>query len=615
MRILYLDQYFSDREGISGTRGYEFARRWVAKGHQVTVLTTASRYSSLGHTPQARFVRRLQVEGIDVVAVRIPYHQHMGVWARLRAFFSFMVWAAALGTLSPRHDVVFASSTPLTIGVPAVLISRLRGIPFVFEVRDLWPRAPIELGVLRNPMAQAIARAAEWLFYHLASHIVALSPGMVDGVAERGVAREKITLVPNACDLDLFDAADSTGVRERLGLPADALVVIHAGALGPANDGPWLLDLAAHWQHQGLDRLRLLLLGEGNVRDELQQRIARDGLTNVTLAGPVSRREAADIIKAADIGLVSFADLPVLATNSPNKFFDYLAAGRPTVVNTAGWTAELVTEANAGLALPRDTKHAAADLASLADDEPRRAMMSHAARQLAERFERGQLAEQVLAQLRQAAAERVIGLEPLLKRATDLLLAGAALLVVSPFLALIALLIRRDSPGPVFFRQERCGRDGHPFRLWKFRTMVVGAANLGDGLNVGEHDPRITRVGAFLRDWSLDEVPQLLNVLFGEMSLVGPRPALAEHVAKYSAEQAERLRVKPGLTGLAQIRGRNALTWDQKLAHDVKYARTWSWLGDWCIMARTLPVVLRREGLYEADAGKGDRFNRFDDGD
>jgi lipopolysaccharide/colanic/teichoic acid biosynthesis glycosyltransferase len=209
----------------------------------------------------------------------------------------------------------------------------------------------------------------------------------------------------------------------------------------------------------------------------------------------------------------------------------------------------------------------------------------------------------------------VCSIERAAKRLTDLLLAGLAVAVLSPFLLAIAVAIELDTAGGVFFRQERIGRDGRAFRLWKFRTMVRGAAEFGDGLNVGEQDARITRVGRFLRDWSLDELPQLFNMLAGSMSVVGPRPALREHVAVYNDEQKLRLRVRPGLTGLAQISGRNALTWDEKLACDVQYVRTWSWWGDLKIILKTLPVVLRREGLYEADAGKADRFNRFDDGD
>jgi lipopolysaccharide/colanic/teichoic acid biosynthesis glycosyltransferase len=145
--------------------------------------------------------------------------------------------------------------------------------------------------------------------------------------------------------------------------------------------------------------------------------------------------------------------------------------------------------------------------------------------------------------------------------------------------------------------------------------MVVGAERTGLGLNVEAGDPRITRVGRFLRAWSLDELPQLWNVLFGEMSLVGPRPALFEQAAKYDATARRRLLVRPGLTGWAQVTGRNALTWSERIARDVWYVDHLSLALDLRILARTLGVVLRREGLYEPEGGAGDAFNRFDDGD
>ncbi len=615
MRILYIDQYFSNREGISGTRAYEFARRWVAAGHTVTVLAGTSHYSHLDREGQRRLLRKTMVDGIRVISIRVPYAQQMGVAGRLRAFFAFMLWAALAGVFTARHDVVFASSTPLTVGVPATLISRVRGIPFVFEVRDLWPRAPIELGALKNPAAIAIARFAEKLFYRLAVKVVALSPGMVEGVVATGKARGDVVMIPNSCDVDLFGEAGAQDVRAELDIPTDATLIIHAGNLGPSNDGDWLLDLAAHWQGAGRDDMHLLLLGEGSERARLERRRTEKSLTNVTFAGPVTRSATARYVRAADLGVVSFADLPVLATNSPNKFFDYLAAGRPVLVNTDGWTAELLRESGAGLVLPRPSRDAAALAAELARDPKRRAKMGRQAKKLAARFERGRLGEQLLAVLQTAAAVSPGGVEPALKRLTDFVGATLALTLLSPLLAAIAIAIKRDTPGPVFFFQERIGKDGRAFSLWKFRTMVVGAAQMGDGLNVGETDPRITHVGTFLREWSLDELPQLFNIVFGDMAIVGPRPALREHMEQYNDKQRRRLRLRPGLTGLAQIRGRNALTWKEKLAHDVEYVRTWSWWSDLGIILKTIPVVLSRKGLYEPEGGHDDRFNRFDDDD
>jgi lipopolysaccharide/colanic/teichoic acid biosynthesis glycosyltransferase len=615
MKILYVDQYFTNREGITGARGYEFARRLVAQGHRVTLLACASRYSILGAEGQRGLVRRVTIDGIDVISIRTPYAQQMSVVDRLRSFFSFMVWAALVGAWAGRCDVIFASSTPLTVGAPALFISRLRGIPYVFEVRDLWPRAPIELGYLPNPWAQRLARFAERLFYRGAAKIVALSPGMADGVVAAGEPRGKVVVIPNACDSDLFAAADPAGVRAGLGVPGDATLIIHAGALGVSNDGDWLLDWAAQWRALGRTDLWLLLLGEGGERPRLERRARAEGLDRVLFAGPVTRRETANWIAAADAGVVSFADKPVLGTNSPNKFFDYLAAGRPALVNTAGWTAELLAETGAGLALPRDTSEAARLTAELADDPARRRAMGERARALAVRFDRDKLAAELTGVLTEAAACETCGVERAAKRLTDIVGACLTLALFAPFLAALAAAVALDSPGGVFYRSPRVGRNGRPFGMWKFRTMTAGADRQGDGLNVGADDARITRVGRFLRDWSLDELPQVFNILAGDMSVVGPRPALAEHAALYTDAQKARLRVRPGLTGWAQINGRNQLTWDQKLAYDADYATSWSLWGDVKIVCKTVAVVLRREGLYEPDAGKADPFNKFDDGD
>ena len=180
----------------------------------------------------------------------------------------------------------------------------------------------------------------------------------------------------------------------------------------------------------------------------------------------------------------------------------------------------------------------------------------------------------------------------------DLLLAVPALVVLSPFLCLIALLVRLTSSGPVFYVQERIGKDAVPFRLIKFRTMVVGAETRGTGMLCLKDDPRVTMVGRVLRRYSLDELPQLFNVLRGSMSLVGPRPGLAYHLKEYTAFQRRRLAVLPGISGWAQVNGRSSLSWDQRIEYDVKYVDHLSMIVDLRILFRTLSVVLKDDGLF-----------------
>lgn len=185
-----------------------------------------------------------------------------------------------------------------------------------------------------------------------------------------------------------------------------------------------------------------------------------------------------------------------------------------------------------------------------------------------------------------------------LKHLGDRVIALVAVLMLSPALLAIALAVRIDSPGPVFFRQERPGRYGQKFRVFKFRTMVQGAEHIGLGAEVSREDDRITRVGKWLRISSLDEVPQLINILLGQMSLVGPRPAGPDHAERYTPHQRRRLEAKPGLTGWAQVNGRNLLSWEERIDLDIWYVDHWSpWL-DLRIVLRTPAALLNTEGVY-----------------
>ena len=190
-----------------------------------------------------------------------------------------------------------------------------------------------------------------------------------------------------------------------------------------------------------------------------------------------------------------------------------------------------------------------------------------------------------------------------MNRALDCLVAGALLIVASPLLLGAMLAIRLETPGSPIYRQRRVGLDGATFDLFKLRTMVSGAEHIGAGLAVNEGDPRVTRVGRFLRRLSLDELPNLLNVLRGEMAIVGPRPTLQVQVDQYTSEQRRRLKVKPGITGWAQVNGRASLPWEQRIELDVWYVDNRSLALDLRILARTAWLLLSGQGLYKGETG------------
>jgi lipopolysaccharide/colanic/teichoic acid biosynthesis glycosyltransferase len=191
----------------------------------------------------------------------------------------------------------------------------------------------------------------------------------------------------------------------------------------------------------------------------------------------------------------------------------------------------------------------------------------------------------------------------IVKRGLDIVIAAIGTAITAPFVALLALAIRVESPGHPIYRQTRVGENGRSFQIYKLRTMVRGAEFTGAGLAIQEGDDRITRVGAFLRRYSLDELPNLWNVLRGEMSIVGPRPTVPVQVEQYTERQRGRLSVKPGITGWAQINGRASLPWAQRIELDLWYVEHWSPALDLKILARTLGLVLSGRGLYKGETG------------
>jgi lipopolysaccharide/colanic/teichoic acid biosynthesis glycosyltransferase len=193
-----------------------------------------------------------------------------------------------------------------------------------------------------------------------------------------------------------------------------------------------------------------------------------------------------------------------------------------------------------------------------------------------------------------------------MRRAFDVLVAGSALAVTSPVLLVAIIAVRLESHGHPIYRQRRIGRDGRPFDVLKLRTMVQGAEGMGAGMAVNEGDPRITRVGAILRRYSIDELPNLVNVLRGEMSIIGPRPTIPVQVEQYTERQRGRLALKPGITGWAQVNGRASLPWSERIELDLWYIEHRSWRLDLQILAKTLRVLFQGAGLYKGASGGWD---------
>ena len=321
MDVLYFHQYFATRRRSTATRSYELARRLVDRGHRVTIVSRDTRSLEAGRDsrPPGRLVARERVDGIDVLFLNVPYANRYPTLVRLASFTAFTVAAGVAGALERKPDVVLASSTPLTIGIAGLATARLKRVPFVFEIRDLWPAVPVQLGALRNKPA---VRSAEWLerrLYEGAERIVVLSEGAQQDLERRGVPSQKLALIPNAADLDVFrPGIVDEGFRARHGLEG-RFVALYAGAMGRANGLDQLVDAADKLRGS---RATIVALGDGGERPRLERRVRELGLDNLLFLPPVAKEELAGIVGAADVTLTIFAPYPVLETNSPNKFFD-----------------------------------------------------------------------------------------------------------------------------------------------------------------------------------------------------------------------------------------------------------------------------------------------------
>ena len=354
MHVLYFHQHFSTPAGGAGTRSYEFSRRLAAQGHQVTIVCGSYRVGSTGLTgPFERGRRRGLVDGIDVIEFDLSYGNEHAFVRRAMAFVSFAFRSASVA-ITNSADIVFATTTPLTSGIPGILARWLRGKPFVFEVRDLWPELPRAMGVITNPLALAALGLLEWSSYRSAHACVALAPGIADGIARLGVTRDRIAIIPNGCDIDLFGSVDTSDTDVPLpGVQATDLVAAYTGTHGLANGLDAALDAASELRRRGRHDIKLLFVGSGMEKAKLEERARREALDNCVFVEGMPKTALVRLMARADVGMQLLADVPAFYYGtSPNKFFDYLAQAKPVLVNYPGWVADMVERADCGWAVP-----------------------------------------------------------------------------------------------------------------------------------------------------------------------------------------------------------------------------------------------------------------------
>lgn len=589
MRVLIISQWFDPEPTF---KGLLFARELQRLGHEVEVLTGFPNYPGGRLYPgyKVRPWQRELIDGVPVLRVPLyPSHDSSGV-KRAVNYLSYAASASLGALLLRRPDVAYVCHPPATVALPALLLRALKGVPFVYDIHDLWPDTLAATGMLQNAAVLGGVGRFMNFTYRRAAAITVQSPGFRRRLGER--LETKTEVIYSWTNEDKTDLAPPEAQRAHdLGF-AGKFNVVFAGNMGKAQALDTVLDAAEELRGEPA---RFVMIG-GGVEEERLRRVAQEReLPNVDFLPRRPPSEIGEILALADALLVHLKDDPLFAITIPGKTQANLRAGKPILMGVRGDAAALVQEAGAGLSFPPQDAHALAAAVRelmVLSPEQRRAMGEEGVR-----FYEEKLALRVgAARYAQVLAQASVGGSSYLplKRAVDLLLATLALVALGVPLLILAALVRARLGTPVLFTQVRPGQYGDPFTMYKFRTMTDERGS--DGELLPDRD-RLVPFGRFLRSTSLDELPELFNVLRGDMSLVGPRPLLTRYTPYFTESERPRLNVRPGITGWAQVNGRNTVSWDERLGMDVWYVQNMSMQLDLNILRLTLRRVFQRSGV------------------
>ncbi len=337
MKILYLHQYFLTPEQGGAIRSYHLAKALVEAGHEVEMITS--------HNHKAYHFE--VIEGIRVHYLPVYYENNLKYIGRFVSFIKFMYRAYEKSTEIEEVDICYATSTPLTIGIIALWLRKLHRIKFYFEVRDLWPEAPIQMGAIKNYFLKKYLYNLEKRIYKRAEKIIALSPGILEGIKNK-VPQKEVHLIPNFSDCVFFHPEEKIIKTEEKFAVKGKFVVSYFGALGKANHLDYLINAAIELSKNKIDHIHFIIAGKGYELHLIKEKVKEYQLRNINFIGFINKESLHEMLNVTDAIYISFANKPILETNSPNKFFDGLAAGKLCITNTRGWMKELIEKNECG---------------------------------------------------------------------------------------------------------------------------------------------------------------------------------------------------------------------------------------------------------------------------
>jgi len=364
LKILYFHQHFSTPAGSTSTRSYEFGKALVKEGHDVTIVCGSYWIANSGLSgPFRKGIRSGKVKGINVIELELPYSNSHGFLQRTWLFIRYSLSGIKFA-LNRDYDILFATSTPLTAGIPGIFAKLLRKKKFIFEVRDLWPELPREMGVITNPVILRLMDILESITYNYSDKCIALAPGIAEGIKKKAPGKD-IVIIPNG--------SDETGLPfSKMKKTDNKLIAVFTGAHGPANGLDAVLDAAGVLIENKEKDIEIQFIGDGKLKPELKTRAEKEKLTNCKFLDPMPKNDLFKYLQeSADVGLMILDNIPAFYNGtSPNKFFDYISLGLTVLNNYPGWLAKMITENKCGVTVPPGDPIKFADaLTSLKNDE------------------------------------------------------------------------------------------------------------------------------------------------------------------------------------------------------------------------------------------------------
>ena len=344
MKVIYLHQYFNTPKMSGGVRSYDIAKHLVDCGHSVEMITTERSLLNF------KGWKISNENGIRTHWISLFYSNKLNFYKRIRSFFMFAYKASKRGC-SLQGDIVFATSTPLTVAIPALYISWKKSIPLVFEVRDLWPDIPIALGVIKNPLVKRLVKFLEKYTYKKSRAIIALSTGMKNGIIRTGCNPAKVVVVPNFSNMSLFNSkTNGKKFRSQRKWLQNSPLLVYTGAFGVVNGLGYLVDIAEQLVILKSD-IKILLVGDGKEHNNIVSKAKSKNVLNKNffIESSISKSELPELLAAADLASNIVINIPEMWDNSANKFFDALASGTPILINSGGWQEELINKEKIGI--------------------------------------------------------------------------------------------------------------------------------------------------------------------------------------------------------------------------------------------------------------------------